>query len=162
MAWANPPLTLFHGTVLIAAQSIVASGIDRRTFRPGTDFGPGFYATTNLAQAQEWAARKAGKLGGAPAVISFLVDRDAAASLQAVWFVRHGPDDSDFWALVGSCRDGAVDHGRTGPKGFYDLVVGPVAKRWTSRPYLIVDDSDQVSFHSDNALAILREATILA
>jgi hypothetical protein len=161
MAWTNPALILYHGTVLNSAQGIVASGIDRRTFRPGTDFGPGFYATTNLAQAREWAARKARKLGGVPAVIRFFVNRDAAASLQAVWFVRHGSDGSDYWFLVGSCREGAADHGRTGFNGFYDLVVGPVAKRWTSRPYAIIDDSDQVSFHTDNALAILRTPTIV-
>lgn len=161
MAWTNPPLTLYHGTVLSAADAILASGIDRRTFRPGTDFGPGFYTTTNLAQAREWAGRKAIQRGGVPAVIRFLVDRDAAASVQAVWFVRSRQDDSDFWTLVRSCRDGAADHGRAGPQGFYDLVVGPVAKRWISRPYIIIDDSDQVSFHSDNALAILQGATIL-
>ena len=62
-----------------------------------TDFGQGFYTTTNIHQAQQWANRRyqIRRRHGATsaAVIKFEIDWDAMAGLEHLAFVR---DDSDY------------------------------------------------------------------
>lgn len=51
-------INFYHGTSLAAAQAIAANGIDLSKSSPYTDFGRGFYVTTNLTQAVEWAFKQ--------------------------------------------------------------------------------------------------------
>lgn len=53
--WNNPEIVLYHGTLQEHTQTIRANGVDTSLGRPNTDFGRGFYTTTRLAQAEEWA-----------------------------------------------------------------------------------------------------------
>lgn len=58
----NDDLILYHGTDDKSAREIIAHGIDLSLCSPLTDFGRGFYTTTNLEQAKNWAVLKATKL----------------------------------------------------------------------------------------------------
>ena len=55
MAWTDGPLVVYHGTDNAAASSIFKNGIELSLSQPFTDFGAGFYTTTSLPQAQNWA-----------------------------------------------------------------------------------------------------------
>ncbi len=65
--WSNPPLTLYHGTHRTAVGAIpgLPRGAPMTIFVPdlsrsrrNTDFGLGFYTTTNLQQAEQWANKR--------------------------------------------------------------------------------------------------------
>ena len=53
--WTNQNPILYHGTTSAYAVAIVAEGVNLEFTRPLTDFGPGFYTTTNLTQARRFA-----------------------------------------------------------------------------------------------------------
>jgi hypothetical protein len=61
MGWSNGPLVLYHGCDDTSAQSIMTPaspnrhGIHLAYSRPLADFGRGFYTTTYLHQAKNWA-----------------------------------------------------------------------------------------------------------
>lgn len=75
----NIPKLLHHGTVLEYYEDIkdcVAKGsFDRSVWRPRCDFGAGFYMTSNIQQAKEWAIKKEESDPGSVAcVITFEID----------------------------------------------------------------------------------------
>ena len=110
--WSNPAIVLFHGTTKNCVTSIVA-GVNVVLGR-GNDFGPGFYTTTNEAQAWRWARLKAAQVNQHPAVIRFTVDRDSLANLAFLAFVRKESSATDFWNFVRHCRLGGPNHCRFG------------------------------------------------
>ncbi len=130
--------------------------------RTHTDFGPGFYTTTILRQAQMWAAQLAAtRLGTTAAVVQFVISREDLAGLDALAFVRSDFHADDFWSLVHHCRQGGSDHRRvpTAPhySNRYDVVYGPVAAFWNQRMAIV--DADQVSFHTLRAEAVLNRSS---
>lgn len=162
MAWTNGPLLLYHGTTSIAASIISRPlgprphSIDLSHCRHRTDFGRGFYLTTLLQQAEDWAdrrfrrqSRKARESNPA-VVLRFEVDRNQLASLLSLCFVtdRSNPD---YWDFVDHCRNEMASHLLHGNRN-YDVVFGPV-RLWPHR--FVVKDADQVSFHTEAALEIL-------
>ena len=169
MAWNNGPLALYHGSNTIAFQSAtglavhIPFAIDWNACRDFTDFGKAFYTTTSPHQAREWANKSIrfsrGKRGTAQtraAIIRFDVDREELASLAVLAFVR---DTADFYYFVHYCRSRGIPHGRNGPQNAYDVVYGPVALR---NQQLIIQDSDQVSFHTQAAADCLcRNGTVV-
>ena len=160
--WTNQNLTLYHGTVDPFAMAIVTGPVLTSRGRTHTDFGPGFYTTTILRQAQMWAAQLAAmKENVAAAVVQLIVPREDLAELDALAFVRGDFHADDFWSLVHHCRQGATDHGRTpiAPhySRLYDIVYGPVAAFWNQRMAIV--DADQVSFHTPRAEAVLNRST---
>ncbi|ANB59863.1 DUF3990 domain-containing protein [Anoxybacteroides amylolyticum] len=55
----DPCSPLYHGTISLYADIIVKHGIQiYRRGKGGTDFGSGFYVTTQFNQAREWAMRR--------------------------------------------------------------------------------------------------------
>jgi hypothetical protein len=81
MAWVNGPLVTYHGCDDISAAAIVTSGIDLSKCRPRTDFGVGFYTTTNRHQANNWANTRVHRLRSSgtvcnAAVLECMVDRN--------------------------------------------------------------------------------------
>lgn len=60
MKFISTPQTLYHGTIEQNIGSFRTRLLDKRYWRPGRDFGPGFYTTNSLVQARKWA-RKAEK-----------------------------------------------------------------------------------------------------
>ena len=144
--WANPDVALYHGT-LNANQASIMAGINVVMGRSTTDFGRGFYTTTNISQARDWARRMSwSRPGSLPLVIEFTVNRDDLASLESLWFARGDPLADDFWNLVTYCRSGSGGHSRGPNNGWYDVVVGPLASS-VRRRSLVRLDGDQVSFH---------------
>jgi hypothetical protein len=85
MSWKNDPLKPYHGTDSLAAGMILRDGVDLRLGKPLTDFGAGFYTTTSLDQAMNWAntrtrhPRAGPNPASVPAVVSFAAARDRLA-----------------------------------------------------------------------------------
>lgn len=159
--WRNLPLTVFHGTDNASASLPAASvrsrppnaafAVNLRRCRPFTDFGQGFYTTTRLHQARQWAnsrvMRARGSTGLHAVVLQFDLDRDWLASLEHLAFVR---PTRDYWNLVTDCRHGFPPHQRVTPRALaYDVVYGPVSL-WPQS--LVIADCDQISFHSQRAV----------
>jgi len=150
MAWKNSPVRLFHGTDDVSADEISRTGVDLSRCQPLTDFGTGFYTTTHLDQAKNWANLRTARLrlGALPnagaAVIAFEAARTGLAGLKSLNFVR---DDADYWAFVRYCRTGGRLHGPGGAQ--YDVVSGPVSL-WSQK--FVISGCDQFSFHTDIAV----------
>jgi hypothetical protein len=155
-AWANQDIVLYHGTIDSFSGSILG-GVDVTRGRVDTDFGRGFYTTTDEDQARRWARRLSRRRAGTnPVVVRFEVPRNDLASLDSVWFVRGAPDAEDYWSLVHrfrTARGHLVDHARAAT-GWYDLAIGPLAGNW-SRRQLAIQDGDQISFHTAAAASVL-------
>ena len=162
--WTNRDLTVYHGCDDLSGQAIVnpqlgrPNGIKLSTCSPNSDFGRGFYTTTNLHQAEQWANRRFHtSRAGSAAVVSFTIDRNAIAGLEHMAFVLDGtPPNSDYWELVVHCRRGR-DHARSGAASFYDVVYGPVS---LFPQYLVIADTDQISFHTTAGLGILSNGAV--
>jgi hypothetical protein len=128
--------------------------------KPFTDFGQGFYTTTRLHQAKQWANMRVlrAPVGPTPlfaVVIRFQLDRDWLAGLETLSFVR---PIRDFWNLVTDCRIGFAPHQRQPPRPVpYDVVFGPVTL-WPQT--LVIADCDQVSFHTRRSVAGLSGPTM--
>lgn len=167
--WSNQNLELFHGTTQAAAESILSEGIKPEKFRDLVDFGRGFYTTTVLPQAADWARvaaatrlARGGEIEKA-AIVNFSVSRDALARLETLAFVRGG---NDYWNLVTTCRHWASGtengtpeqrHRRLVGKP-YDVVVGPVAMKW-STSFKLQPNMDQLSFHTAEAFQLLAASS---
>jgi hypothetical protein len=149
--WTNQNVVLFHGTTATWVPSILTK-VDLSFGQAQHDFGRGFYTTTSLPQAMEWASRKARIRRGVHAVIQFSIDRVIMGEMLTLSFVRGDWHSQDYWSLVHHCR--ATPNAEHMPDGiWYDLVSGPVS----ANPYnlLIHKDYDQFSFHTPRAAALL-------
>ncbi len=69
MAWSNGPREVYHGTDMTSGSAILPArrphAISLAAARAFSDFGPGFYTTTNRHQARQWANQRVRRLGGA-------------------------------------------------------------------------------------------------
>ncbi len=154
--WSNPDAIYFHGTTKRHAEAILRDGIDPARGAPNTDFGSGFYTTTNREQAEEWAEARASETGDVAVVLRLTLDRTELARLRNLSFVL---PTEDYWSLVERCRDrNDVPY----PVGqHYDVINGPVAKRWFgSEAFAIHEGYDQTSFHGDKAKAFLNDPVL--
>jgi len=113
------------------------------------DFGPGFYTTTWLHQARNWANNRVIKLRARhhpharAVVLSMQVRRNIFANLQTLVF----PSERDnFHTFVLYCRNGGIAHAPLAYRtGLYDVIAGPVTLAGQT---MIVGGADQVSFHT--------------
>lgn len=82
MLWTNGSLTLYHGTDDRSASMIIKSRINLGLSNPLTDFGKGFYTTTSLHQATNWANNSYRRIparlrsSNSAAILQFDVDGD--------------------------------------------------------------------------------------
>jgi hypothetical protein len=170
MPWQNGPLVLYHGCDDVSAQAISLPSppynhsINLTYCSPLTDFGQGFYTTTNLHQAKNWANLRCQRLRSAippnnvsAVVLEFNVDRNVLARLDTLSFVTEGsdpakppPPNTDYWEFVQYCRLGRGTHKLGG--GNYEVVYGPVSL-WPQ--ILVIKDCDQISFHTPLSLLVL-------
>jgi len=154
--WQNDPIRLYHGTVLVRANSIVTNGIDISRGSALTDFGRGFYATTDEENARAWSRRKANKLREKATVIRLTLSRLSLSKLESIVFIRSSISASDYWSFVASCRSGLPHRPQT--SDFYDVAYGPVAKVWLgSSNSMTWADYDQISFHTPSAQSMLND-----
>ena len=149
--WTDQHIVLFHGTIDVCVQDIL-NGVDETRGSHLTDFGRGFYTTTKLNKAADWANVKAQRTGRSAAVIEFTVSRNALASLDCLFFIRADPHAVDYWSFVQYCRTIGGDHNRA-QTPWYDLVAGPVTGTWKRQT--ILPDTDQISFHTPRGTALL-------
>ena len=164
MTWPPArPRSLFHGTLHHHATALQSGPVNLNLCRPDSDFGRGFYLTSNLSQACQWANTRVLPWQGPnqkkiAAVLEFEVDWNQLATRSDLALVWEGAAPaSDYWLLVAHCRGGGLNRG-TDQQAQYDVVYGPVSL-WPQ--YLVIKDCDQVSFHTDRAIAILTARTIV-
>jgi hypothetical protein len=153
--WIDQAIELYHGTLETHVDSVLG-GIDLNVCRDLTDFGRGFYTTTNRLQAEQWATNLANRTGGVPAVIRFTVERDGLAHLEGLFFIRGSAASIDYWSFVQYCKTVVGDHRRT-YTGWYDIVAGPVVG--SLKKQTVLPDADQVSFHTPRAVRVLDDST---
>jgi hypothetical protein len=153
-AWENQDIVLYHGTTKTNAELIQTNGIDLAKANSSTDFGKGFYTTTSLRQAQNWAWQAASKYDDKPIVLLYRLSRNSLASLDSLWFVSGDYDALDYWSLVFHCRTGNEGHKRGETVLYYDLIIGPVAAKWQQRSAF--PNFDQISFHTTKAIHVLN------
>ncbi len=148
MPWASDTLIVFHGTDDLSANAIRINRIDKTRFKPGTDFGPGFYVTTVLHQAQQWANQRVRRTPGnrTAEVLEFAVALDSVLALRHMTFVVDSPD---YYAVIRHCptnRSPPVSHRHpsgTNPRLIYDVIYSPVSL-WPQN--LVIADCDQIFF----------------
>lgn len=161
MAWnASGTRVLYHGTSSGHLTRLLSGGSARVSTLLGahyTDFGQGFYLTTFLHQAKNWANLKcqpwhrpsSSKIA---AVVAFRVNWSQLASLKHIAFVTQGSlPPSDYWDFVSNCRTSGTSG--SGATHSFDLCYGPVSL-WPQT--LIIGDADQLSFHSPQGENILN------
>ena len=112
-------IDFFHGTTLQYAQDIYSNGIDLSKSSPDSDFGRGFYVTTNLAQAIEWAYKQ--YYYAQPAIVEFWVPVSQLTPGQLCGQVFNGATSS-YLNFVRSMRTNKPSTGGGG----YDFVEGPL------------------------------------
>lgn len=156
-SWTNSTLLLFHGTTKANADSILKDGINLACCRNTCDFGRGLYTTTHEEQAKNWAKLIAKKKRDQPVVIRYDVDRDDLAKLDFLAFVRGHHTALEFWDFVQHCRLGASHHSRPGTSAWYDVVVGPVVRQWTTNRE-VYSNYDQFSFHTPAGIQLLTDS----
>lgn len=152
-------MKLYHGSTVIVKHTSVQKG------RKATDFGKGFYTTTNLEQAQKWALLKKNREQSEKAVVS-------------VYEVPDNIFDREFSVLrfTGATKEWlefVVNNRRGKDVEKYDLVMGPVANDQlyaTIRLYeqgVITADAaiempkthklfNQLSFHTERVASLLQ------
>lgn len=106
-------LKLYHGSnVEVRKPSL-------RRSRKKTDFGRGFYTTTQKEQAEHWTSIKMDRAKKGRRVVSvFEVDETILSNLEFKIREFHGPDEAWLNFVVNS---------RKGIEHDYDIVFGPVA-----------------------------------
>lgn len=154
--WSNQALRLYHGTLEASARSIESRGVSVSYGRARTNFGPGFYTTSDPVVAAEWArAREPKRHRPRVGVVAADLDRDALATLSWLAFARGDKDADDFWSFVAHCRAGARHHRPSdSAEPLYDVVIGPVAAILKER--ICMPNADQISFHTPAAEAVLN------
>lgn len=152
-------LKLYHGSnVEVRKPSLLKS-------RKNTDFGRGFYTTTQKEQAEHWTSIKMDRVKKGRRVVSvFEVDETILSNLEFKIREFHGPDEAWLNFVVNS---------RKGIEHDYDLVFGPVAN---DKVFTVVNlyesgvinattaiaelkaykTYDQLSFHTERVIKELR------
>lgn len=107
-------MRLYHGSIMAVRTPNVARG------RRNTDFGKGFYTTTNYEQAARWACIKRDRRGMGKAVVT-VYEFDEHLLDTADFNVMHYYGATESWLnFIVNNRRNMLTHN-------YDMVMGPVA-----------------------------------
>ena len=157
MAWANNPIVVYQGTDNLSANSINISSLNPSSFNAATDFGPGFYVTPVLHQAQQWANQKVRRTPGVlnAEVLEYTLSRPMIEALPHITFIT---DTDDFHELVDYCRKGSPNHGPSPRRAPYGVVYGPVSL-WPQK--LVIADCEQILFSDPLTLRDPDSATAM-
>ncbi|MXO55281.1 DUF3990 domain-containing protein [Altererythrobacter gangjinensis] len=137
--------------------------VDLAKCKSRTDFGKGFYLTSSLDQAKNWAnvllhrllfRRRGEVIVDKAVVLEFVLNSEELAKLDNLWFVR---PEHNFHSFVARCREHDVWHKENKNSPPYDTVAGPVTLYPQEQ---LVHDADQFSFHTSRAASILNTPTI--
>lgn len=106
-------MTLYHGSNMVMEKPRL---IERNRF---LDFGYGFYTTTNMAQAENFAKKIIVRRGGTPIVNVYEIDDNIGNKLLKI---KHfNAPDEEWLDFVSTHRNGTYDGEQ------YDLIIGAVA-----------------------------------
>lgn len=132
------PESVYHGTLDIYLDSFKHKLLDSQYWRPGRDFGEGFYTTTSLQQAKDWAVKMQDKYDeGLPCVLKVGILKPD--SLNPTYLI-FPPGPSETWAGF------IFEHRKTTRKGqdpckrHPEIVMGPMADADTGK---IIQDAVQ-------------------
>lgn len=152
-------MKLYHGSTVTVKCPNVQRG------RKATDFGKGFYTTTNFEQAKKWAILKRNREHGKKAIVSIydvpddILDREFSV-------LRFEGATKEWLEFVVNNRRGKGNYS-------YDLIMGPVANDQlyaTIRLYeqgVVTADAaiemlkthklfNQLSFHTEKVIPLLK------
>lgn len=152
-------MILYHGSS-IAVREPQLLKIQREL-----DFGKGFYTTSDLTQASNWAQRTAKRRGSGQPVVSVYEIDDASFDLLKV--LRFNRADVEWLRYVAANRRGIA------ASEDWDMVIGPVANDQTMPTIMLFLDGfydeeetikrllpqnlkDQYTFKTAKAIALLR------
>ncbi len=108
-------MKLYHGSTMAVRKPIISRG------RKKTDFGKGFYTTTNREQAEKWARIKMSREGGEARAIVSVYEIDDNIIYNPAYKTRHFNGATIEWlSFVVDNRQGKERHD-------FDLIMGPVA-----------------------------------
>ncbi len=108
-------MRLYHGSIVAVRRPVVSRG------RARTDFGKGFYTTTNREQAEKWAKIKKERSGDKSKSIVSVYEFDEKILNDKTYNTRYFDGaDADWLNFV-------VNNRRGNQSQDYDLVMGPVA-----------------------------------
>ena len=159
-------MVLYHGTDEQSARSILEDGIDLFAGNIHTDFGQGFYLTSDFSMATQWAKRKGLFTRGA--IVSYQFNEEKAIQQLRC---REFKEADLVWAQF-------IANNRNGFRGQYELVIGQIADgqvtsitRTLQAEMAAVDEavlsnfrrkeySKQYAFHSLAALDMLQNGRI--
>ncbi|MDR0824858.1 MAG: DUF3990 domain-containing protein [Prevotella sp.] len=153
-------MKIYHGSLNQVKKPIIERG------RQSTDFGKGFYTTTNIEQAKKWALAKQRTAGGGSNAIvnTYDIDYDLLNN-KRYKIKKFDSPDRDWLSFVVNCRKSILHE--------YDIIFGAVAndKIYTTitlyeSQVLTAEETvarlkvnefyNQISFHTSEAISELR------
>lgn len=122
--------------------------------RKKLDYGPGFYTTTRLHQAQEFAFLKSEMRKSDAVYLQFILPPDFWADLRGIEFLCINSPQARWKTFVKGHR-----FENAPPVTDVDYVYGPVADGYSEDKIpTAIPGYDQISFHSDKAASALNAA----
>ena len=107
-------MKLYHGSTVVVKQPNIRIG------RKNTDFGKGFYTTTDFDQAARWARIRSKRAGADVAIVSVYEIDDNILQNKDFNIMEYHRATEQWLNFV-------VNNRRTAPLHNYDIVLGPVA-----------------------------------
>ena len=107
-------MKLYHGSTMVVHKPNVKRG------RKRTDFGRGFYLTTNFEQARRWALLKQQREISTKAIVSVFEFDEAILNSSSYNVLTYNGPTEEWLNFV-------VKNRKTGTAHNYDYVMGPVA-----------------------------------
>lgn len=107
-------MKLYHGSTVVVKQPNIRIG------RKNTDFGKGFYTTTDFDQAARWARIRSKRAGADVAIVSVYEIDDNLLQNKDFNIMEYHRATEQWLNFV-------VNNRRTAPLHNYDIVLGPVA-----------------------------------
>ena len=153
-------MKIYHGSTQQVKKPIIERG------RPSTDFGKGFYTTTNFEQAKSWALIRQRNAGnGAKAIVSIYEADDHLLEKSGYDILSFDAPNEAWLTFVVNCRK-SIFH-------VHSIVFGPVANdkiyvtiaqyennlldlEATIARLKVNEFYNQVSFHTNEALKELK------
>jgi len=139
-------MIIFHGT------NELFSTIDLDKCRLRTDFGKGFYMSSDIETARVWASGKAG-FAGIPTVMKYEINDDILniCSLSTLQF--NGPTKEWLDFIYDNRRRSAIKGQSSEPRHSYDIVFGPIAN---DKVVDVVDLYFKGKINADEAITRLK------
>ena len=157
-------MKLYHGSTTVVRHPNIKRG------RKKTDFGKGFYTTTNFEQAAKWAKLKLQRERKEKGFVSVFEVPDNI--LEMGFKVLH------FYKATAEWLDFVVSNRRGIPTEDYDLIMGPVANDTLYTTIQLYENGvittnaaiemlnthllfDQLSFHSPKTVSLLKFVEVI-